>query len=277
MNKLCAVFIALTAMLASTVVAAQEYTIVVEPGFPPDRAQEVYKPLVDYLSKATGFQFKLVTPRNYHFHWRDIRNNKPVDFAFEEAHLVDYRINRLGFVPLARSAQRTSYTLLANVDYAENGLDGLIGYRVISMPSPSLGAALLARMYRNPLTQPDIRSEATSWRDGVEIVFSGEAEGAMVPTFLAEQYPNLVAIQQTPEFPGPTVTASGELDQAVRDSVQAALLQLHEDESLYEVLVELGTTRFEPAAAADYEGAERMLEGFFGYTPRQAPASASEE
>jgi len=265
MNKLCAVIVALATSFAAQSGSAQVYTFVVEPGYPPDRAQEVYKPLVDYLAKSTGFRFTLVTPRNYHFHWRDMRNNKPVDFTFEEAHLAAYRMNRHGFVPLARSAERTSYTLLANVDYAENGLDGLIGYRVISMPSPSLGAALLARMYRNPLTQPDIRSEATSWRDGVEIVFSGEAEGAMVPTFLAEQYPNLVAIQQSPSFAGPTVTASGELDESVREAVRAALLQLHEDESVYEVLVEIGATRFEAANKADYAGAERMLEGFFGY------------
>lgn len=267
MNKLIAVIVVTAASFTSQLLGAQEYTIVVEPSYPPDRAQEVYKPLVDYLSKATGFRFKLLTPRNYHFHWRDIRNSTPVDFAFEEAHLVDYRINRMGFIPLARSAQRTSYTLLASGDYSENGLDGLIGYRVISMPSPSLGAALLGRMYRNPLTQPDIRSEATSWRDGVEIVFSGEAEGAMVPTFLAQQYPNLVALQTTQDFPGPTVTASSELDQSVRDAVQAALLQLHEDDSVYEVLVEIGATRFEAAQAADYVGSEKMLEGFFGYRP----------
>ncbi len=253
--------------LVSATAGAQEYSLVVEPRYPADQAAEVYRPLIEYLSKSTGFRFKLVAPRNYHFHWRDIRNNKPVDFAFEEAHLVDYRISRHGFIPLARTAERSTYTLLADAAYAENGLDGLVGYRVISMPSPSLGSALLARMYRNPLTQPDIRSEAASWRDGVEIVFSGEAEGAMVPSFIADQYPNLVAIQRSEEFAGPAVTAAPSVDPAVRDAVKAALLALHEDESLYEVLVEIGASRFEEATAADYKGAERMLEGFFGYQP----------
>jgi hypothetical protein len=260
--------LALAVIGFATGLKAQEYTFVVEPGYPPDRAQEVYRPLVEYLAKATGYRFKLVTPRNYHFHWRDVRNNKPVDFAFEEAHLVDYRINRHGFVPLARTAERTSYTLLADVDRAERGLDGLVGYRVISMPSPSLGSALLMKLYRNPLNQPDIRSEASSWRDGVEMVFSGEAEGAIVPTFLAQTYPNLVAVQTTEEFAGPCVTASSEVDPAVREAVKTALLQMHEDDSLYEVLVEVGASRFEAASASEYRGAERMLEGFFGYQAR---------
>ena len=34
---------------------------------------------------------------------------------------------------------------------------------------------------------------------------------------------------------------------------------------MYSVLAEIGVTRFEPATAAEYEGAEKMLKEFYGY------------
>ncbi len=258
----------LCTVLATIAGAAQAatYTIAIEPTYPPEQAREVYKPLLDYLGKSTGHTFNLVAPRNYHFHWRDIRNNAKVDFTFEEAHFVDYRARRNGFVPLARLAEPSSYTLLASTEHADRGMDGLVGYRVVCMPSPSLGFALLAEMFKNPLAQADIRSEASSWRDGVEMVFSGEAEGAMVPTFLAQQYPNLVAVQTSREFPGAAVSASPDVPEDVREAVKTALLAMHEDAGLYTVLTDIGATRFEPASIEDYRGSEAMLKAFFGYS-----------
>lgn len=266
--------IAAVLALAAGRSTAADFSFAVEPSFPPDRAAEIYQPLMDYLAKATGHNFRLATSRNYHFYWRDMRANAPVDFSLDEPHFADYRIQRQGFEPLARTAEPTVYALVAQPDYAERGLDGLVGYRVVSMPSPSLGFVLLARMYRNPLAQPEIKSEASSWREGVDIVFAGEGEGAIVPVRIAEMYPNLVEVRRTEPLPGAAVLAGPNVDPVVKDAVRTALLTLHEDESLYEVLVEVGATRFEAATPAEYAGSQDLLRGVFGYRPpsEEAPA-----
>ena len=266
----------LFAAMSPPLLAAQ-FTRGIEPSYPREQAQEVYKPLLDYLNKSTGHTFTLVVPRNYHFLWRDLRQNKPVDFAFEEAHFVDFRVQRYGFEPLARTAEPTSYALLAYPEQAELGLQGLVGKRIACMPSPSLGFALLAEMYKNPIAQPDIRSEAATWRDGVEMVFAPEVEAAMVQTYIADLYPNLVAIQKTRDFPGRAMSAAPGVDAAAKEAVKDALLKLHEDEALMEVLVELGASKFEPATAAEYAGSEAMLKGFFGYTAAPSTAAPAAE
>ncbi len=245
--------------------AADDFRISVEPSYPPDQLQEVYKPLADYLGKATGHRFTIVAPRNYHFYWRDLRNNDPADFAFSEAHFTEYRMRRFDYVPLARKTEPTSYVLLVDPQYADRGLNGLVGRRVVSMPAPSLGFALLAESFKNPVSQPEFRSEASSWRDGVEMVFSADAEGAMVPEHIARQYPNLVELSRTREFPGTTMAAAPSVPEEVRNAVRDALLTMHEDESAYDVLAEIGASGFLPANAADYDGAENVLKGFFGY------------
>jgi hypothetical protein len=258
---------------------AAEYKLGIEPAYPPDQALEIYKPLLDYLKKSTGHTFKLVVPRNYHFLWRDMKRNEPLDFTFEEAHFVDFRIQRFGFTPLVRTAEPTAYALLAQAELAEKGINGLVGQRIACMPSPSLGFALVAEMFKNPVAQPDIRSEAASWKDGVEMVFAGEADAAMVQTYISDQYPNLVVVQRTRDFPGRALTASPGVPEDVRKAVTDAMLKLHEDQSVYEVLVELGASKFEPATVAEYAGSEQMLKGFFGYeikTPAvPVPAAAT--
>lgn len=251
-----------------------EYTLGIEPSYPTDQALDIYKPLIDYLEKSTGHTFKLVVPRNYHFLWRDLKRNEPLDFAFEEAHFVDFRIQRFAFTPLVRTAEPTAYALLAQPELGEKGIDGLVGRRVACMPSPSLGFALVAEMFKNPVAQPDIRSEAASWKESVEMVFADEADAAMAQTHITDQYPNLVVVQRTRDFPGRAMTASPGVPAQVKQAVTEAMLKLHEDQSAYEVLMELGASKFEPATAAEYAGSERMLKGFFGYQARTSAVPA---
>lgn len=239
--------------------------LMVEPIYTPDRQAEVYKPLIDYLNGATGHKITLLTPRNYHFFWRDIRQNAPVDLVFAEAHFTDYRITRFQSVPLVRTAERTSYTLLGSDQLTETRLATMVGRNIVTMPSPSMGFALLLEFFPSPVAQPNILSTASSWRDGVEIVFAGEADAAMVPTWLKDQYPNLLPIQTSREFAGAAFTASATVDPQVQQDIKVALLKLHENPDAYNVINELGVTQFVETSAAEYQGAEQVLKGFFGY------------
>lgn len=257
---------------------AAEYTVTVEPNYPPAQAQEVYKPLLDYLSKATGQRFILKTSGNYHVYWRDLRGGANTDFAFEEAHFTDYRINRQRFIPLVRVADPTKFTLLVDSSNAAAGANGLIGRRIASMSAPSLGYLLLNELYKNPIAQPEIQSVAASWKDGVEMVFAGETDAAMVPGYIAQTYPNLVPVATSRDFIGRAFTANPKVPADLRKKVTDALLRLHKDKTLYDVISELGATQFVPATAIDYAGSERLLRGVFGYQPlpgRVAPAATA--
>lgn len=236
-----------------------------EPRYPPDQAAEVYKPLLDYLETATGHQVTLVTPRNYHFFWREIRSNAPIDLVFSEAHFTDYRITKFKAEPLVRAAEKTSYTLLGSDQLNATDINALVGRNIVTMPSPSLGFAVLIEFFPSPIAQPNILSTAASWKDGVEIVFAGEADAAIVPTVLQAQYPNLIPLRTSREFPGAAFTASAELDPQVKADFKEALLKLHENPEAYDALNELGITQFQEASAAEYAGLESILKEFFGY------------
>jgi ABC-type phosphate/phosphonate transport system substrate-binding protein len=251
--------------LYSRPATAADLIMMVEPFYTPDRAAEVYQPLIAYLNAATGHRIELVTPRNYHFFWRDIRQNVPVDLMLAEPPITDYRAQRYQTEPLVRTAEPTSYTLLASDQIENPTLDSLVGRSIVTMPSPSLGFAVLLDFYPNPVAQPNMLSAASSWRDGIEIVFAGEADATIVPTWLKDEYPNLIPIKTSREFPGIALSASATLDAQVKQDIRDALLKLHEDATMYEVLNELGITRFEATSAAEYRGADQMLKDFYGY------------
>lgn len=272
--KKCLLAIALA--FAANGAAAAEYTLAVEPNYPPAQAELVYQPLLDYLSANTGHTFKLKPTQNYHVHWRDLRAGMRVDFAFEEAHFTAYRMGRLGFTPLVRTAEPTRYSLLADGMVAEEGIPGLIGRPVVSMPAPSMGYLLLGELYRNPIASPEIKSVASGWRDGVEMIFSQETDAAMVPNYIAQLYPNLVVLSESREFTGRTLSAAGTVPSDVRAAVTEAMLKLHEDPGSYEVLVELGAAQFVAADPAEYADSEKLLSGVFGYKPRPVQAAEPE-
>lgn len=245
---------------------AETYRLAIEPVYPPEQAEEVYKPLIDYLNRTTGHRFELVLARNYHTYWRNLREKTAEDFAYDEAHFVDYRIQHLDFRPVARTSEPSVYALLAQPEFEGEDARALIGLPVACMPSPSLGFALLAEMYNNnPLAQPSVRSEASSWRDGVEMIFAGEVVAAMVPEHLAETYYNLSVIARTKPVPGRAFTAAPDVPQEAVDAFAKAVEALHEDPELYNVLAELGATRFVPATAEEYAGYEKILSRFYGY------------
>ena len=254
-------------IFSATIAEAAEYRFTPEPTYSPDVAQEVYKPLLEYLSKATGDKFVLVTPANYSSYWRDILKPDITDFSYDEAHFADYRIQHSNFVPLVRKAEPTTYTLLANTEFEGKDTNALLGSSIATMPAPSLGYALLMQFFPDPVFQPKILSAAASWRDTVQIVFGGEADAAIIPSWIAsaDGYPNLVTIKTSREFPGAAILASPSVPEDVRNKVRDALLNVEGAPELGDVLLELGITRFVAASPKDFAGDQQMLSGFYGY------------
>jgi len=244
---------------------AAEYTFAIEPNTSPEQASEMFKPLLDYLKQSTGHSFKLVVVRNYHLYWQAVRTNKSGDFVFDDPHFTDYRIQRFKYTPLVKTAENSSFTLLSQNELPNNDVKELVGESITTMAAPSLAFALLLDVFPNPMQQPDIRTTPTSWRDTIDIVFAGEAEAAMVPNWLYMQYPNLLPVMTTRELPGPAVSASPNVPPEVQKAVTDALLKLHEQQELFDIINQIGISQFVPATALEYAGSEQVLRNFFGY------------
>ena len=96
-------------------------------------------------------------------------------------------------------------------------------------------------------------------------IADGEADAAMIPTWLKDQYPNLTPVKTSRDFPGQCITASPDVPADLREKVKDALLKLDTDTDAAKLLFELGVTKFVPASAKEYAGDEQSLKSFIGY------------
>jgi hypothetical protein len=141
------------------------------------------------LRGATGLDLRLATVRNFHRYWLEARRDSAAPLIIEDSHMAAWRMNNHGYTPLVTTERPVTFSLLASNASMEPTLDEFIGKRVSTLPSPSLGYLILTDWYDNPLQQPVVLSNATSWLDAVEIVFSMEADAAVVPRAIAERVP----------------------------------------------------------------------------------------
>lgn len=239
--------------------SAETFTFQGHPIFPPETAELVYRPLVDYLNDALPYRFTLELSPDYHRYWLSTRRGENPHLVLEEPHLTAYRMDQYDYTPLVRASQPITYSLLTSMNNAESSVQDFIGQRVSTMPAPSLGYLILTNWFDNPMQQPLIQSNAASWLDAVEIVFSQEADAAVVPHNLVSRYVNMANVLTSQEFPGVTIAASPEVPSDIQEEIQAALLELHENQEHFAALNELDLNQFVEASPADYEGLEEWL------------------
>jgi hypothetical protein len=237
--------------------------VLVNPIYLPDQAELVYEPLISYLREVTGLDLRLTTVRNFHRYWLEARRDSAAPLILEDSHMAAWRMNNHGYTPLVTTERPVTFSLLASNASMEPSLSEFVGRRVSTLPSPSLGFLILTEWYDNPLQQPVILSNATSWLDAVEIVFSMEADAAVVPRAIAEKYPNLITVATSEELPGVTLSAAPEIPETTRQALIDAMVILHDDSEHHAALFELDVDRFVPADPADYTDLDRWLDNIF--------------
>lgn len=250
--------------LAPVVSLAQDQPLkfVIQPNYPPEQSRAIHQQLISYLENAIEREIEVVTPRDFHQYWTEMRSGQDFDVTLEDAHMVDYRMRNFGYTPLMHAAKALSFHLLS-ADPGVTVPDDLIGLRISSMSSPSLGYQVLTEWYDNPMAQPLIMSSARSWQESVDMVFAMESDATIAPFWLAERYPNLASIAASREFPGLTLGVSSALDASIRESIHRAMIELNDHEDAFSILSELEIERFVTASADEYESLSEFLNSLY--------------
>jgi len=244
---------------------AAEYTLVVQPVQSPETTTTAFQPLADYLSKATGQQIKLVTALNFLTYWETMKKGDQYDLILDAAHFTDYRIKRLNYIPLVKVASVVSFSLVTRDDHAVLDTKELIGKRLAVLPSPSMGYVRVNQIFPNPLRQPVI-VPVNNAETAAELVKDGKADAAMIPSPMVGSRPYLYTVQTTAQVPHMALSASPRVPEAVRKAIRDALLSAPKTPEGRRLLANLNLgADFEPAAAKNYDGYNRLLAGVYGY------------
>lgn len=249
---------------AAPTVGAADYTLVIQPILPKQDLVRAYTPLAQYLSRETGENIRLVTAPNFLGYWERTKQEGVYDFVLDAAHLTAFRIDRMGYEPLAKLPDVVSFSLVTGPDTLLFEPDDLVGKRLATLGSPSLGAVRLAEMFPNPMRQPII-VEVSDSTEAVSMVMQGEAVAAMIPSPLVQANPALNTVATTPQVPHMALSAAPSVPAEIKARVREALIQANQTPAGQAMLQRINLPAFVPANAAQYDGYSVLLEGIWGY------------
>ena len=259
----------LTLFIASFILTANcqatEYSLAIQPTLPQEKLKENYQPLADYLSKVTGHTITISTQRNFLFYWTKMRKReKGFDLVLDAAHFTDFRIKTQGYTVLAKLPDSVSSSIVTREDNLLFDANDLIGLRVATMPSPSLGSLRLEQLFPNPMRMPHFVWE-TNTTVAVEKLLSGDVDAAIIPTRLASAYHNLNIVMTTELVPHMGLSASPDVPAEVAEKIRQALINAGAEDSGRIMLSKLKIDNFEAADNTSYDGYAKLLTGVFGY------------
>ena len=255
----------LTTFCHASILQAAEYFLAVQPILPEKELKASYQPLADYLSAETGHTITISTQRNFLFYWTKMRKKeKGFDLVLDAAHFTDYRIKKQGYTVLAKLPDTVSFSIVTSEDNFILDVEELIGLRVATMPSPSLGALRLEELFPNPMRIPIYIWEMNT-TVAVDKILDGELDAAIIPTRLASTYSNLNIVMTTEPVPHMGLSASPDVPAETREIIRQALVNADKTEAGKAMLAQLKLDKFDPASSETYDGYADLLIDVFGY------------
>jgi len=192
------------------------------------------------------------------------KKKKGFDLVLDAAHFTDYRIKTQGYTVLAKLPDTVSFSIVTGEDSFILDPEELIGLRLSTMHSPSLGSLRLETLFPNPMRIPHYIWEPNT-TTAVENIFSGKTDAAIIPTRLAATYDNLNIVLTTEPVPHMGLSASPDVPAELAEKIRLALLNAGTTSDGRKMLALLKTDKFEAADNTTYDGYADLLKEVFGY------------
>jgi phosphonate transport system substrate-binding protein len=221
----------LTLILSATSALAGTYSIGVAPQFESRRMFAIWQPIIGELEKRTGHQFKLVVPLTVTDFERELEKGS-YDFVYANPYHIVRLSQKQAYLPLVRDKLPLRGILVVRKDSPVRNLKELDG-KSLAVPSPNaIGASLLIRadlehFHGIRMKMVNVKTHSSVYLN----VLNGltEAGGGVEKTLGEQDQPvqdALRVIYTTREMPSHPVAAHSRVDQAAREQVRRALLEL---------------------------------------------------
>lgn len=143
------------------------------------KTRELYGPLAEYMSQASGKKVELVPARNFLEYTSKMRKRE-YDIIFDGPHFVAWRMQHIKHIPIARLPGELVFMAAVKDGGVITGRKQLIGKKVCAVNSPNLATLMLLDALPNPLRQPVIVSRR-SFKDAMSCLKEGKGVAAFLP------------------------------------------------------------------------------------------------
>jgi len=250
-------------LISPTVFAA--YVFTAPPRETVAEGVKVYKPIADFLSRATGQPFVYQQQTSWPEYVKGMRSER-YDLVFDGPHFVDWRIHNLHHETLVKIPHLLQWRVIARKgDRTVNKLEDLAGRKTCAPGSPNFGMLNLFNHFKGAAQQP-VHVEVKGWKNVYEGVLNGDCDAGVLPKKNHEIYDKAgaytKAIHTHLPYPNQAITASPRISEALKQKIRAALLSPEGEQALANLRKRYtGGARLVSAVDEEYDSIQTLLKG----------------
>ncbi len=168
-----AVWLLLTALLLDVRSAqAEEFVFSAPPRGTEQEEIEVYKPIADALSEATGKKIVYRFPGDW-LSYQSLMQKGELDIVFDGPHFIAWRMQVLGHEPLAKLPGKLGFVVVTRRDSDKyQDLKDLAGRTICALAPPNLATLTMQAQFDNPARIPYL-VEVKSFKEAYEEAMKG--------------------------------------------------------------------------------------------------------
>lgn len=243
-------------------------------GAPPrgtyETEREIYRPFVEYLSRATGKRIVYRQPGNWLTYQAEMLRGG-YDLVFDDPHFISWRLKHQRHHALVRIAEDSAFVVIVRKDDARvTDVGQLAGKKVCAMPPPSLGTLALIDRFGNPSRRPVIL-ETGAW-DHIyqDVVHERRCVAGVVPAANLVNYDRngdfTRIVHRSRTLPNQTLSAGPRVAREVQARIAQALVAPEAAGPTLALRAAHGSEKgFVRAAHREYAGLDAYLEDVWGY------------
>jgi len=260
-SKIRIIFTFLSVLLPQTVLSA--YVFTAPPRETTEKGYEVYKPIADFLTKATGQQFVYKQQNTWAEYVKDMRDEK-YDLVFDGPHFVDWRIHNIEHHTLVKIPHLLQWRVIARKNDASiTKIEDLVGKKTCAPGSPNFGMLNLFNHFKDTNKQP-IHVQVKGWNNVYEGVRSGECVAGVLPKKNHQIYDkdelHTKSIHTHLPYPNQAITASNRISNELRKKIRFALLSEEGHKALEKLRKRYtGGTKLVSADDEEYDSIHSLL------------------
>lgn len=214
-------------IMAYPLEALTDYLFTAPPRESVEKGIEIYKPIADFLTKATGETFIYRHPQSWQEYTRGMKNNE-YDLVFDGPHFVSWRVEHIQHDLVAKIAKLHIWRIITTKDNLSiKNMDDLVGKTICAPKSPNFGMLTMMSHFPNPDREP-VHIITKGWKDGFNGVVQGKCEAAVLPIINHKKFdPGLVktrTVHTHLPYPNQAFTSSNRITPNLKSKIASELL-----------------------------------------------------
>lgn len=233
-----------------------------------EKEREVYQPMMDLLSKATGQKVRFQYGDNFLIYQSEMRKGT-YDIVFDGPAFVGWRMAKLQHIPIVKFPGNLVFVVVVKKDQTKiNSIKDMAGRTLCAFPPPNLGTMTTLIEFDNPARQPLIL-ESPSFPEAYKNMVAGKCVGAILQKKL---YENLDQEKQAGKviftskpLPNQAFSVGKRITPELRERITKALLSPEGAVATQKLREVFKIQNLVAATEEEYQGLGKLLRDVYGF------------